>query len=80
MVDIQIDNLELLNLPRKGLKIVNINICSLRNKVHEISNLLLSNNIHIMAISETHLDPSFDTEVAIQGYNIYRRDRNVYGG
>ena len=29
----------------------------------------------------THLDHSFDdTSVAIQGYNIYRRDRNAYGG
>ena len=32
-------------------------------------------------ISETHLDNSFDdTAVAIQGYNIYLRDRNAYGG
>ena len=40
-----------------------------------------SDNIHILAISETHLDNSFDdTSVAIQGYNIYRRDKNAYGG
>ena len=63
------------------MNIVHINICSLRNKVHEINNLLTSDNIHILAISETHLDNSFDdTSVAIQGYNIYRRDRNAYGG
>ena len=38
-------------------------------------------NINILAISETHLDNSFDdTAVAIQGYNIYRRDINAYGG
>ena len=42
---------------------------------------ITSDNIHILAISETHLDNSFDdTAVAIQGYNIYRRDRNAYGG
>ena len=42
--------------------------------------MLTSENIHILAISETHLDISFDdTAVAIQGYNIYRRDRNAYG-
>ena len=38
-------------------------------------------SIHIIAISKTHLDNSFDdTAVAIQGYNIYRRDRYAYGG
>ena len=32
-------------------------------------------------ISETHLDNTFDdTVVAIQGYNIYRKDRNANGG
>jgi hypothetical protein len=68
-------------LHRKVLKIAHINICSLRNKVHEIHNLLTSDNIHILAIYETHLDNSFDdTSVAIQGYNIYRRDRNDFWG
>ena len=58
-----------------------MNICSLRNKVHEINNMLTSDNIHILAISESHLDNSFDdASVAIQGYNIYRRDINIYGG
>ena len=67
-------------LPRKGLKIAHVNICSLRNKVCEINNFLTSDNIHILAISETHLDNEFDdTVVAIQVYNIYRRDRNDYG-
>ena len=68
-------------LPRKELKIAHINICSLRNKVNEINNLLTSNNIPILAISVAHLGNSFDdTAVAIQGHNIYRRDRNAYGG
>jgi hypothetical protein len=35
---------------------------------------------NILAISELHLDNSFVTAVAIQGYNIYRRDGNAYGG
>lgn len=70
-----------IKLPKKGLKIAHVNICSLRNKVQDITNLLLSDNIHILAISETHLDDSFDdVSVSIQGYNIYRRDRNTYGG
>lgn len=37
--------------------------------------------MHILAISETHLDSSFeDTELVIKGYNIYTKDRNRYGG
>jgi hypothetical protein len=61
--------------------IAHTNICSLRNKVNEINNLLKLYNIHILAISETHLYISFgDTSVEIQGYKIYRRDRNAYGG
>jgi hypothetical protein len=38
-------------LPRKGLKIAHINICSLRNKVHEIHNFPTSDNIHVLAIN-----------------------------
>ena len=56
---------------RKVLKIAHVNICSLRNKVHEINNLLVTDDI--LTISETHLETTFDdTAVAIQGYNIYR--------
>ncbi|CDQ86214.1 unnamed protein product [Oncorhynchus mykiss] len=63
------------------LKIAQINICSLRNKVHEVNSLLVTDDIHILTISETHLDNTFDdTVVAIQGYNIYRKDRNANGG
>ena len=42
--------------PRKVLKIAHINICCLRNKVHEINNLLVTDDIHILTISETHFD------------------------
>ena len=37
-------------LPRKRLKIAHFTICSLRNKVNEINNLLTSNNNHIQCI------------------------------
>jgi hypothetical protein len=66
---------------RKVPKIAYVKICSLRNKVHEINNLLLTDDIHILTISETHLDNTFDdTVVAIQGYNVYTKDRNGNGG
>ena len=68
-------------LPKRGLRIAHININSLRNKIVEVSNLLCKYNLHILAISETHLDFSFDdTEQYIEGYNIYRNDRDRFGG
>jgi exonuclease III len=73
--------LKTIKQPRKVLKIANINICSIRNKVHEVNNLLVTDDIHILTTSETHLDNTFDdTVVAIHGYNIYRKDRNANGG
>ena len=58
-----------------------INICSIRNKLTEISEILVSDNLHILAVSETHLDATFeDSALLIQGYNIVRRDRNAFGG
>jgi hypothetical protein len=46
-----------------------------------MNNLLVINDIHILTISETHLDNTFDdTVVAIQGLNIYRKVRNASGG
>jgi exonuclease III len=66
--------------PRKVLKIAKVNICSLRNKVHEVNNLLVTDDIHILIISETHLDNTFDDTVgAIHGYNIYKNDSNSSG-
>ena len=63
--------LKTIKQPRKVLKIAHINICSLRNKVHEVNNLLVTDDFHILTISETHLDNTFDTVVVIHGYNIY---------
>ena len=43
--------------------------------------MLVTDDIHIRTISETHLDNTFDdTVIATQGYNIYRQDRNANGG
>ena len=68
-------------LPKKGLRIAHLNICSLLHKVQEVSTLLSNNNLNIMAISETHLDATVnDSEVAVPGYCIFRHDRNKYGG
>ncbi len=50
----------------KGLVLAHLNVCSIRNKVHELNYLITENNTHILAISETHLDATvLDTEMAI---------------
>lgn len=68
-------------LPKNGVRIAYININSLRNKINEVTSLLSEHKLHILAISETHLDSSFeDTELYIKDYNIFRNDRNRYGG
>lgn len=69
------------NLPKKGLKIAHINICSLRNKLSELTDILQPNNLHILGVSETHVDSTFDdATLMIDGYSIFRNDRNIYGG
>lgn len=52
------------------------------SEIRKFRNLLSSDNFHILAISETQLDDSFDdATVAIQGYNIYGdMDRNTSEG
>lgn len=43
--------------------------------------MVWSNSIHILALSETHLDSTFsDAEVKVDGYRLFRRDRNKHGG
>ena len=75
------EHINTVNLPKKCLLIAHFNICSVRNTIHEICCLVQSNNIHVLAISETHLDSSFeDAEISIHGYNLFRRDRNRNGG
>lgn len=69
------------NVLSKGLVLAHINICSLRNKIHELVIFLQTNKIDIITVSETHLDFSVEnSELAIDGYAIYRQDRNKFGG
>ena len=66
---------------QKGLVFAHINICSLRNKYLEIDRIIRDNSINIFAISETHLDDSFDDScISINGFNVFRKDRNKFGG
>lgn len=58
-----------------------MNICSLRNNIQEISEIISEWDLHIIAISETHLDTTINNALLnIDGYNIFRSDRNISGG
>ena len=50
----------------------------MKNTIHTY--IHKENTINFLAVSETHLDDTvLDTEISIDGYNIFRRDRNKHG-
>ena len=58
-----------------------INNCSLRNKMHDIQQLVFSHKIRILCVTETHLDPSVpSSNLHIPNFSLIRRDRNIHGG
>ena len=70
---------------KRGMKIFHQNVNGLIHKMDQVKLFLAStqNNIHIFGISETHANASMtNIELAIDGYNIERKDRNkgTYGG
>ena len=68
-------------LTKKGLHFVHINARSLPPKLSEIILLVEKYNIAVLTISESWLDQSHtDNSVAIEGYNVIRRDRDTYAG
>jgi hypothetical protein len=65
----------------KNLKIGNLNIRSLVNKIDQLAVFVDDYQFDVICINETWLDDSLeDHEVLIPGYEIIRRDRNKYGG
>lgn len=61
----------------KGLKVCHQNIRSLLPKIDQVRVLLESHKgISILGITESHLSNNVcDTEIAIDGYKLYRKDR-----
>ena len=58
-----------------------INVRSLLPKIQEVHSLLEENEFDILAVTETWLGPTItDEDVEIDGYKIYRRDRDGRGG
>ena len=66
----------------QNLTILHLNINGLRNKIHEVANILDKFQPSIMALSESKLDDSIsDGLLHISGYNLLRLDRpNSKGG
>jgi len=64
------------SLPSKGLKIMHLNVRSLRNKLDHIRILLVKHSIDILTLTETWLYKTWhDIGLAVPGYNIFRKDR-----
>ena len=66
---------------RKWLHFIHLNINSLLPKLDELRYIAKNSNAAVIGISETKLDSTVsDSEVAVDGYNIVRNDRNRKGG
>ena len=75
---LEVKNYKLENL--KNITISYLNVNSLRNKFISIEELIKS-KLDIFLVSDTKIDHSFQNQqFSIDGYKIYRRDKNSFGG
>ncbi|CAC5382057.1 unnamed protein product [Mytilus coruscus] len=64
------------NKPFIPLRILNVNCQSIRNKQHQIQNLIDNTKPDVMIMTETWLDSSItNSQIFPSDYNIYRKDR-----
>ena len=64
-----------------NLNLAIANCCSITNKQVELKQFLISHQVDIFLGTESHLDSSIlNAEVFPNHYNVYRKDRNKYGG
>lgn len=52
-----------LTLPKKELEIAHLNVYILRNKIQDILEILIGNNLYVLAISETYLDQTTNSSL-----------------
>ena len=65
----------------RGLKIAHLNINGLLSKLDFLKIMLQKSKFDVFAISESKLDANIhNNEIKIDGYNLYRLDRNRHGG
>ena len=68
-------------LQTKGIKYAHLNIHSLVLKIYQLRVLLKNNPFNVISMNETLCDDSVsNSEVFIDGFAVYRRDRNRHGG
>ena len=68
-----------LNNPKNPI-IGHLNVNSIRNKTDSIKTII-NRNLDILLLTETKLDDSFpDNQFTIEGYRLFRKDRNSHGG
>ena len=66
---------------RKGVKIAHLNIVSLRKNKSELEVLVNDHKFDVLGLCETRLNENVqDRELRIDGYEIYRNDRDASGG
>lgn len=74
---IELPNAPLGVLKTRGLKIAHLNIRSLPNKIDELRLFLQRcRGIGILTLNEKWLNERLPTDVAIPGFNLFRRDRS----
>jgi len=62
------------------MKCLYMNVCSMGNKEEELETTVLLESYDLIALTETCWDKSHDWSPAINGYRLFRRDRQVKRG
>lgn len=66
--------------PFTPLRILNVNCQSVRNKQHQVENVIDGTNPDFIIPTETWLDHSItNSQIFLQEYNIYHKDRKTGG-
>ena len=66
--------------PTAQMKCLYTNACSMGNKHKELEATVLLESYDLIALTETWWDESHDWSVAIDGYRLFRRDRQGRSG
>ncbi|KAK4807081.1 hypothetical protein QYF61_018422 [Mycteria americana] len=74
-LDMDLGNWLLVTRPTAQLKCLHTNACSMGNKQEELEATMLLESYDLVAITETWWDESHDWSAAINGYRLFRRDR-----
>ena len=72
---------ELVRRLPNGLRFGHINIRGLLSKIDHIRILLRNCTFDVFSVTESHLDDLIDdADLSVQGYRLFRKDRNRQGG